>query len=226
MKLFCVLFIFVFVSELGFCQSRKADKPDDDEVIIVEQRNNKKYNLTATFHGVNFRYGENNEISEKTITYIVFRDNNSSEEVRYKPSTQNNIEDGVAGIVTPNFYFTDIWSPDEEYLVLPIGKIEGFGIFKVKDGLGAIKENKYFDTIKVKLNTSGWFWHDFGKWEDNSIFSFRAGLDGDMFAYKYNLEKKELYCYQEGCEKQDIGSNNKSKIKAIKKGDIEPTKVH
>ncbi len=103
--------------------------------------------------------------------------------------------------------------------------MEGFGIFKVKDGLDAVKENKYFDTIKVKLNTSGWFYHTFEKWEDNSTFSFRAGLDGDMFAYKYNVEKKELYCYQESCEQQDIGFSIKSKIKAIKKGDIEPMQI-
>lgn len=215
MKIFCILFIFVFVSEAGFCQSRKTNK-QDDESIIIEQKDNKKYNLTAIFRGENFRYGDNDEFSTKIIRHVIFRSNETGAEVEYKPT---------GGLPAGDFYFTGIWSPDEEYLVLPIGMFEGFGIFKTKDGLENIKSNKYFDTIKVKLNTSGWFYHSFEKWEDDSTFSFRAGLDGDMFAYKYNLEKEELYCYQESCEQQDIGFNNKSKIKAIKKGNIEPTQI-
>ena len=47
-----------------------------------------------------------------------------------------------------------------------------------------------------------------------------------MFAFKYNLEKSELYCYRTNCEENDIGINNKGKIKATKKGDIAPTKIH
>ena len=215
MKILCVIFIFAFVSELGFCQSRKTDK-QDDETIVIEQKTNRKYDLTATFHGINFRYGNDNELSAKIIRSIIFRDNRTGAEVEYKPTG-----DRPAG----DFYFTEIWSPDEEYLILPIGTFQGFGVFEAKNALEKIKYNNYFDTIKVKLDSGGFFAHAFEKWEDDSTFSFRAGLDGDMFAYKYNLEKKELYCYQESCEKQDIGFNNKSKIKAIKKGEIEPTQI-
>lgn len=226
MKVLCVLFVFVLASESGFCQSAKTEK-QNEEVIIVEQRNNRKYNLTATLYGINFRSGENDEKATKIITHIVFRDNKSGAEVKYRPVVGDNSGmSGMDSIVTPDFYFAEIWSPDEEYLVLPIGVFEGFGVFEAKDALKNIKENKYFDTIKVKSVSSGFFGHDFEKWENDSTFSFRAGLDGDMFAFKYNLAKSELYCYQENCEKFDIGINNKGKIKAAKKGDIEPTKIH
>lgn len=223
MKIYLLLFIFVFTSGLGFCQSVKKEAKDD-KIIIIEKKENKKYNLRATFYGEDYgeesSYVDEDGIDRKIITNITFRDNNTGEEVKYKPT---------GGFPAGNYYFTDIWSPGEEYLVLPIGMFEGYAIFESKDALKNIKENKYFDTIKVKSVNSGWFWHDFQKWEDDSTFFFRAGLDGDMFAFKYNIEKSELYCYEEGCERDnigDIGINKKGKIKAIKKGDIETIKKY
>lgn len=216
MKIYLLFFIFVFSSGLGFCQSVKTEKRAD-EVIIVTQKDNKKYNLSATFYGEELRYGENEEVVSKIITYVVFRDNKTNVEVKYSPKGTTSAAD---------FYFTEIWSPDEEYLILPIGKFEGFGIFEAKDALKNVKSNKYFDTIKVKHEHSGWYWHDFEKWEDDSTFSFRAGLSGDMFAFKYNVAKSELYCYEEDCQNSDIGENNKGNIKATKRGDIAPTKLH
>lgn len=226
MRIFFAVFMFLFAFGAGFCQSPKTER-QNEETIVIEQKNNKKYNLTATFYGINFRFGENDEIVEKIITHIVFRDNSNGLEIKYKPQTGDISEStGIASIVTPDFYFTEVWSPDEEYLILPIGKFEGFGIFEAEDALKNVKSNKYFDTLKVKSENSGWFRHDFEKWENDSTFSFRAGLYGDMFAFKYNAAKSELYCYKANCEESNIGINNKGKIKAIKKGDIEPTKLH
>lgn len=216
MKLICLLFLFIFVSQSGFCQSVKTKK-QDDETVIITQKANKKYNLTATFYGINFRYGQNDETESKIIRHIVFRDEKSGKETRYVPP-ENSTEQAA------DFYFTDVWSPDEEYAILPLGKFEGFGIFEAKDALTNIKGNKYFDIIKVKSVNSGFFWHDFEKWKDDSTFGFRAGLDGDMFAFKYNIKKSELYCFREKCEEFDIGINSRGKTKPIKKGDIETLK--
>lgn len=225
MKICFFLLIFIFASVLGFCHSTKPEKQDDK--VIITKKENSKYGLTATFWGIVFKPDENGK-EYKIITGIVFRDVKSGAEVTYRPAGVNNDsgEKGLDSVITPDFYFTDIWSPDEGYLVLPIGMIEGFAVFEAKDALKNIKDNNYFDTIKVKSENSGWFWHNFEKWEDDSTFSFRAGLSGDMFAFKYNIDSAELYCYQEKCEENNIGLNNKIEIKAIKKGDIEPTKIH
>jgi hypothetical protein len=221
MRVYLLLVFFSLPSIFGFCQTDKVNKKDD-EVIIITQKINQKYDLTATFYGINFRSGENDEVQTKIITYIVFKDNKNGKEVRYKPQTFDNSNDkGIDSIITPNFYFTEVWSPDEEYIVLPVGQFEGFAVFKANNAFEGIKENKYFDTIKVKSENSGWFSHDFEKWEDDSTISFRAGLYGDMFAFKYNVKNKELSCYQLKCEEKDIGINNKGKIKAIKKGEID-----
>lgn len=216
MKVCCLAVILLFTSGLGVCHSAKVDG-NDEKIIIVTKTENRKYNLTAIFYGVDFHFEDEKNTNTKIIKYVVFRHNTTGEEVKYKPTGQ---------ISAGDFYFTDIWSPDEEYIVLPIGTFQGFAIFEAKDALNNIKANKYFDTIKTKSTNSGFYYHQFEKWEDSSTFSFRAGLDGKMFAFKYNAAKKELYCYQEKCEEFEIGFNNKGKIKAAKKGDITPTEIH
>lgn len=224
MKLLLLLTVFSLASMSGFCQTDKVNKKDDENIIIT-QKINQKYDLTATFHGINFRTGENDRVPTKIITFVTFRDNKNGKEVRYKsPLTNNSDDDGLGSVVTPNFYFTEVWSPDEEFIVLPVGKFEGFAVFEAKNALENIKVNRYFDTIKVKSENSGWFRHDFEKWEDDSTISFRAGLSGDLWTFKYNIGKKELYCYSIKCEENNFGENKNGKVKAIKKGDIEVIK--
>lgn len=215
MKFFGFIAIFVFTSMLGFCQSAKIEK-QDDETIVIASNENKKYNLTAIFYGIRHRPDGNNGQEYKIIKKIVFR-NKENIEVAFDPT---------GTIPAGEFYFTEIWSPDEEHLVLPTGTTEGFAIIEAKNAFNEIRGNKFFDTIKVKSENSGWFWHKFEKWEDNSKISFRAGLSGDMWAFKYDFSKKELNCFTAECENLDIGINNDGKIKPIKKGDIEPLKVH
>jgi hypothetical protein len=216
---FFVLVIIVSAFS-GFCQSTPVDtKRTDDEIILIDKKENKKYGLEAQFYGVNIKYGENSESSAKIIRSIVFKDLKNGSETKYESSSTT--------AQAANFYFTDVWSPDDEYLILPLGKFEGFAILESKDALNNIKLNKYFDTIRISsANSKRFYWHDFEKWEDNSTLNFRAGLEGDMFAFKYNFEKKALACYQEKCEEFDIGFNNKGKIKPIKKGIVEPLQVH
>lgn len=226
MKIYFSICIFAVISGFGFCQSAKTEKKSD-EIIVITQSVNQKYNLTATFYGIDFRYSVEDESGIKIITYIVFKDNESGAEVKYKPSAvDESDETGISSIVTPDFYFTDVWSPDEEYLVLPIGIFEGYGIFKAKNSVENIKENNYFDTIKTKSVNSGYYAHKFEKWESNSTFNFRAGLDGDMFAFKYNAAKGELYCFETKCEEFEVGYNKKGQIKVVKKGDIPATIEH
>jgi hypothetical protein len=213
------LILFLLVAISVFCQSANTGNVEKaDEPVVLEKKLNNKYGIEALFYGVNLRYGEKKELSAKVIQSIVFKDTNTGTELKY--AVTDNTQQAA------DFYFTDIWSPDEEFLVLPIGKLEGFAIFKAKDSLDDIKANKYFDTIKTKSVNSGWFWHDFEKWEDNSTFSFRAGLEGDMFAFKYDATKKELYCYRTKCEEAETGKNLSGDIKPLKRGDVEATKIH
>jgi hypothetical protein len=217
MKIHLLIIILILTTGFVSCQPEQK-KANEDELFLLSQKENKKYSLTAAFYGIRHNAAGKDELSYTIIQKVVLKKTGGNVEgITYNATGQ---------IPAGDFYFTEVWSPDEEYLVLPIGKFEGFAIFKAKDALNDIKANKYFDTIKTKSVNSGWFWHDFEKWEDNSTISFRAGLYGDMFAFKYNFEKKALACYQEKCEEFDIGFNNKGKIKPIKKGIVEPLQVH
>ncbi len=215
-----LFYIYVFLPIFGFISCNSASsKAENDKSIIIAESKNSKYDIKAIFYGIHNKATDSNELDYKVIRYIIFKDEKSGKEIKYVAPEKQTEQ-------ATDLYFTDIWSPNEEYLILPIGKFEGLAVFEAKDALDNIKLNKYFDKIKVKSENSGWFWHDFEKWEDDSTFSFRAGLSGDMFAFKYSIANAELYCYQEKCEERNIGLNNKIEIKAIKKGDVEPKKIH
>jgi hypothetical protein len=111
-----------------------------------------------------------------------------------------------------DFYFTNIWSADEEYAALPVGKTKGFAIFAAKTLMQDIKTQKYVDIIRVKGAGSGWYWHDFGAWEAGNIIRFRAGLQGDMFAYRYDIGTQILTCYREKCAELDAAENIKGRV--------------
>jgi hypothetical protein len=212
-----ILFLLIVISV--FCQSANTSSIEkNDEIVILEKKLNQKYGVEALFYGENLIYGEKQDLMAKIIKFVVFRDTNNGAEIKYLVSDETK--------QAVNFYFLDVWSPDEEYLVMPISKFEGFAIFNAKDVLNDIKSKKYFDTIKTKGVNSGWFWHDFEKWENNSTLSFRAGLEGDMFAFKYDVINKELGCYQTKCNELDIGKNLYGDIIPLKKGDIKATKIN
>lgn len=109
MKIYLLFFIFVFASGFNFCQSAKIERQDDENVIIA-QKENRKYGLTATFYGTHYKSNED-ELEYKITREVIFRENKTGIEVKYKAS-------GL--IPAGNFYFTEIWSPDEEYIILPI----------------------------------------------------------------------------------------------------------
>jgi hypothetical protein len=201
-----------------FWSCEKTPSKGSDDIIVLQRQNNQKYNITAIFYGLVIKSGENNENSTDVVKHVSFLDNKTGEEVKFVPLNLDTEQ-------SSNFYFTNVWSPNEEVLILPLGKREGFGIFEAKEAPNNIKDKKYLDVIKVKSVNSGWFWHDFEKWDDSSTINFKAGLEGNMFAFKYDIAKKELYCYQTKCEEFDIGKNLKGDVKPIKKGDVEPTKV-
>jgi hypothetical protein len=52
--------------------------------------------------------------------------NESGDEACYAPA-----DDAASG--DSDIYFTDVWSPDEEHLVLPRGRSEGFCILKAAE---------------------------------------------------------------------------------------------
>lgn len=210
MKISFIVAIFLF--GLSFCTTLVPESRNEDEIIVIDRKENRKYNLTAAFYGYYFKYGENDELTAKVIKYIIFRKNDTGEEVRYYPKEPE-------GEQHAHFYFTEIWSPDEEYLVLPIGRFDGFGIIKSADAMKAIKTNDFLDTIGVfNSYTSNSkreqlrLWHDFIGWKSASSISFDAGLSGHSDNYQYDFVNKKLTTSPEKVRTTIEGENKKGEI--------------
>lgn len=196
----------------SFCTTLPSKLSEKDEIIEISRKENRKYNLTAVFYGQNHNYGENNDLTAKIIRYIIFRRNDSGEEVRYYPK-----EDETEQHAT--FYFTEIWSPDEEYLVLPIGRFDGFGIIKSNETMKAVKNNDFFDTIRVfnvyeydNKNNRLTLWHNFKGWNNSSSVIFDAGLSGNSDNYQYDFIKQILTTSPDKVRNTIKGENVKGEI--------------
>lgn len=140
--LFFLSSVLVFVC-FGFCQSsRDIAKNADDGTILISTSENKKYGIGARFYGVDLKVGGDGGSATRIIRSIVLKETKSGSEVKYAPTVDSS--------QAADFYFTNIWSPDEEYLVLPLGKFEGFALLKANDALNGVKTGAYLDTIRSR----------------------------------------------------------------------------
>jgi hypothetical protein len=141
---------------------------------------NRKYGLECRFHS--------EEVGDdiKVITYVSLRDSKTGEEVRYHPLD-------AGSLIPENGFDKNLsWSPDEEYLILPLGRFEGFAVVKAAEALQSVKEKKYADSVRVQLNTGTQLWHDFEAWEGKGTFIFKAGMSESFPRFKYDSVEKRL----------------------------------
>ena len=103
-------------------------------------------------------------------------------------------------------YYSKVWSPDGKYLVLPLGRIEGFAIFSsryVQDNLKKLITKQYYGAELVPENTILIFsefepplWHEFIGWEGEHTLVVKAGLGKDLKQFRYDIQKDKLSGYK------------------------------
>lgn len=150
-----------------------------ENVLAVKE--NKKYKVRSVFYGEEMEVGASQRA--KVIRYVVVR-NEGGDEARYAP-----VDAAAAG--DSNIYFTDVWSPDEEYLVLPRGRSEGFCVMKAAGAFESVKAGRCDDFIKVREKNGTALWHEFVGWDGESL-TFKAGLSGDSFTFGYDVARRSL----------------------------------
>jgi hypothetical protein len=150
-----------------------------ENVLAVKE--NKKYKLRSVFYGEEMEVGANQKA--KVIKYVIVR-NEGGDEARYSP-----VDAAAAG--DSNIYFTGVWSPDEEYLVLPRGRSEGFCVMKAVGAFESVKAGRCDDFIKVREKNGTALWHEFVGWDGDSL-TFKAGLSGDSFSFGYDVARRSL----------------------------------
>ena len=111
------------LNSFHFCDNAPVKK--NDEIVILERRENQKYHITALFYGENMLYGDNKEYSVSVIDYMVLSDNNTGAEVRYVPTDSDNEQSSdfillMCGRLMKNIWFCRL----ENVTVSPLLKRE------------------------------------------------------------------------------------------------------
>ena len=150
----------------------------DKELAVKE---NKKYHVRCVFYGEEVEAGAGR--TAKVVRYVALK-NESGDEARYAPAD-------AAAAGDSDIYFTDVWSPDEEYLVLPRGRFEGFCIMKAPGAFESVKAGRCDDFIRVREKNGTSLWHEFVGW-GGGLLTFKAGLSGDSFTFRYDLTSRSL----------------------------------
>ena len=126
--------------------------------------------------------------------YVVLRDDVTGRRARYFPTRQPG---GTPD--TAEKYYREVWSPDGEFLALPLNPFEGFCVIRAKGALQTVRRRRCDDFIRVVDYRPGMevpevaFHHEWNRWETGAAFSFKAGLSGYEKVFVYDAGQRRLY---------------------------------
>lgn len=157
----------------------KSDTQSKSYVIKITP--NQKYKLEAIFSGTDVEVGDR---KVAVIEQLTIRSSETGQQLQYQRRDGPSSSDAHA-------YFTDVWSPDDEFLVLPLDRFKGFCIVRAAEALAAIQKQSCLDTVRVSFESAA-LWHQFEKWDTNQSFIFNAGLSGDQTKLRYDVLSQQL----------------------------------
>jgi hypothetical protein len=156
-------------------------------VLLVKE--NQKHKIKCIFYGKELTLAGQKKVT--AIESIALQDLVSGKEVKYVPIDQSSIVDSLS-------YFTDVWSPDGEFLVLPRGRFEGFCIIKTTNAIESISNQTCTDHIRVQAQDGPYLWHEFSGWDGADTIEFKAGLSDTSYKFKYNLPVQKISSNDKG----------------------------
>jgi hypothetical protein len=185
------------------CSSKLAvnSNSESPQLHVIKVTANPKYKLEAIFSGSDVDVGDR---KVPVIQQVTIRSSETAQEVQYRRPDGPSESDA-------NAYFTDVWSPDDELLLLPLERFRGFCINRAAEALAAMQKQSCLDTILVRADTGTALWHQFEKWETDQSFVFSAGLSGDLIRLRYETGSERLTVLQPNVGFL-VGENNKGKI--------------
>jgi hypothetical protein len=147
--------------------------------------NNDRYGLSVEFFG-EWVGPDGDRMSQFTVDHVLLRDVRSKESVQYRAADPSGLRNSLA-------YFRNVWSPDQEYLVLPAGRFDGFDIFNAHGALAGLKSRLVADSISVRYRgQSSSLWHGFAGWSGDHILQFEVEFESSKIPFSYDLSRKEL----------------------------------
>jgi len=184
-------------SEFKLNSGSQSSKP-----YVIKIATNQKYKLEAIFSATDVEVGER---KVPVIEQLTIQSSETAQQIQYTRSDGPSSSDAHA-------YFTDVWSPDDEFLVLPLDRFRGFCIVRAAEALAAIQKQSCLDTVRVRAETGTALWHQFEKWDTGQSFIFNAGLSGDQTRLKYDISQERLTALVPNFSFLE-GENSKGKIK-------------
>ena len=180
--------------------SSRTDVVNTPQTDVIKVSENHKYKLEAVFSGHDVEVGER---TEKIIDSLIIRSQVTGQEVKHIRA------EGPAQSLT-RAYITDLWSPDEEFLVMPRSKLE-FCIIRAAEALERIQKQTCSDTLSVYVRSGPSLWLDFEKWDGDESFVFKASVYGDDTRLKYEISSGRLTALDSNIIKTE-GMNSRGKL--------------
>lgn len=198
----CVPVLVLALSATYCSQVRSVSTPDAAQRVVIKVAENRKYKLEATFSGEGIEVGDR---IEKVIDSLTVRSKVTGRDVKYERPDGPSESDAHA-------YFTDVWSPNDEWLLLPLNRFSGFCILRASNALDSIQNQRCTDTVRVRIGTppKEGLWHEFEKWDGNDAFVFKAGLYGDSTRLKYEILSGRLTALDSNFKALEIEGENTS----------------
>lgn len=84
-------------------------------------------------------------------------------------------------------YFTDVWSPDLEYLLMPVGHFEGVVVYEANNLFLSLRKQQNFQRINIRGESPSALAHNFKKWESNNTVVFEVGISYSYHTVKYDI---------------------------------------
>jgi hypothetical protein len=156
------------------CGSKGAASGD-----VLATKVNRRYGLTLRLHGERLSLDGGRST---VVKYVTIRAEQNGRDVRFVPLDSASLESSEG-------FFLDVWSPDEQLLVLPLGRFEGFCVIRANQAVDLVANQKCGDFVRVELDTGAQLWHEFERWDGPSTFTFRAGLSGDRTRFAYDVRQ-------------------------------------
>jgi hypothetical protein len=230
--IFILIFMLVLSTYYIYRVNPYAERVEAEKNILSEkmylafEKRNHKYAKTILFFASDPRYGKLDTLTIKDlprliigeilspvredthyIDYILIIDNETGQSVRRNLLMKISSRNPDLG----NFS-SALWSPDEEYLILPKNDNDSYGFvfYNAKTVIEDMKQEEYSDALSIQGKGSGAYFLQVLKWEGPSSFSLSATLSYTSDAYQYDIKTKRLSCFGTGCSKDGYGSNNEA----------------
>ena len=146
---------------------------------------NPKYGLSADFFG-EWVGPDGDEKSQYLINRVSLRKIASGERVEYQ------LADPTALRTSLGFYRA-VWSPDGEYIALPLGRFEGFRICDARTVLEKFAKRQSSDSIMIRYKQLPQsVWHSFAGWSGDHVLLFDADIEKSKIRFAYDLKLKRL----------------------------------